>query len=122
MTRSKKFKDYDVPHILAAKELISKDPRKHHSIEALAEKVGINEFKLKKGFVALMKTTPNQFRLNLLLLQAKEMLEDTDNTINEIAIKMGFDSRDGFSRAFKRQYHQSPQQWRNKLNNEVVTS
>ena len=81
----------------------------------LAGKVGINEFKLKVGFRELFRTSPYQYRLHLCLERAKELLQETDDTIDQIAIKVGFETYNGFSVAFKKAYNIPPTTYRNKL-------
>ena len=104
---------YDIPAIELAKELIDKDPINHIHIPLLADKAGINEFKLKIGFRELFQTSPYQYRLALCLKKAKELLEDTDDTIDQIASKVGFATYNGFSTAFKKVFHVAPTEYRN---------
>jgi len=104
---------YDVPAIEFAKSLIDKDPVSHIHIPMLAEKAGINEFKLKIGFRELFQTSPYKYRLHLCLERAKLLLEDTDDTIDQIAGKVGFDTYNGFSTAFKKAYNIAPTEYRN---------
>lgn len=105
---------YDVPAIELAKAIIEKDPCSHIHIPMLADRAGINEFKLKLGFRELFKTSPYQYRLHLCLERAKELLEETDDTIDQIASKVGFDSYNGFSTAFKKAYSIAPTRYRNR--------
>ena len=107
-----KTKLYDIPAIEKAKQIIETDPSEHIFISRLAEKVGLNEFKLKLGFRELFKTSPYQYLIQLRLQQAKSLLEDTDLTINEIADSVGFKSYNGFSTTFKRLYKLSPTHYR----------
>jgi AraC-like DNA-binding protein len=108
----RKIKDYDMPHILAAQKIIDENLKIHFKISDLAQRVGINEFKLKHGFRALFKKGVHQYRLHIRLSKAKALLEETDLTISEIADSVGFESRDGFSNAFKKEFKRSPRQWR----------
>lgn len=104
---------YDVPAIELAKSLIEKDPVNHIHIPILADRAGINEFKLKRGFRELFLTSPYQYRLHLCLQKAKQLLEETDYTIDQIASKVGFDTYNGFSTAFKKAFHVAPTEYRN---------
>jgi AraC family transcriptional activator of pyochelin receptor len=104
---------YDVPAIELAKSIIEKDPVAHIHIPMLADKAGINEFKLKVGFRELFKTSPYKYRLHLCLERAKVLLEETDDTIDQIANKVGFDTYNGFSTAFKKAYSIAPTEYRN---------
>lgn len=105
---------YDVPAIELAKAIIDHNPYDHIHIPMLADKAGINEFKLKVGFRELYQTSPYQYRLHLCLEKAKVLLEETDDTIDQIASKVGFDTYNGFSTAFKRAYSIAPTEYRNR--------
>lgn len=105
---------YDIPALELARQIIEKDPSSHIHIPMLADKAGINEFKLKLGFRELFKTSPYQYRLHLCLERAKLLLEETDDTIDQIASKVGFDSYNGFSTAFKKAYSIAPTVYRNR--------
>jgi AraC family transcriptional activator of pyochelin receptor len=105
---------YDVPAIELAKSIIEKDPVSHIHIPMLADRAGINEFKLKVGFRELFQTSPYQYRLRLCLEKAKLLLEETDDTIDQIASKVGFDTYNGFSTAFKKAYSIAPTEYRNR--------
>jgi AraC-like DNA-binding protein len=105
---------YDVPAIELAKTLIEKDPVNHLNIPILADRAGINEFKLKQGFRELFQTSPYQYRLHLCLKKAKQLLEETDDTIDQIASKVGFETYNGFSTAFKKAFNVAPTEYRNR--------
>ena len=107
-----KTKLYDIPALEFAKSIIEKDPVKHIHISVLADKAGINEFKLKLGFRELFQTSPYQYRLHLCLEKAKGLLEQTDDTIDQISSKVGFETYSGFSTAFKKVYHMAPTEYR----------
>jgi len=109
-----KTKLYDVPALELAKSIIEKDPVKHIHIANLADKAGINEFKLKLGFRELFQTSPYQYRLHLCLEKAKQLLEETDDTIGQISSKVGFDTYNGFSTAFKKHFQIAPTEYRNR--------
>jgi AraC family transcriptional regulator, transcriptional activator of the genes for pyochelin and ferripyochelin receptors len=106
---------YDIPALELAKSIIEKDPVCHIHIPMLADKAGINEFKLKVGFRELFQTSPYQYRLRLCMERAKEFLEETDDTIDQIAAKVGFETYNGFSTAFKKAFHVPPTAYRNRL-------
>ena len=111
-TPIERTKLYDIPAIELARSIIERDPFYHIHIPVLAVKAGINEFKLKKGFRELFQTSPYQYRLRLCLAKAKELLIETDDTIDEIAAQIGFETYNGFSTAFKKAYLLSPTKYR----------
>jgi len=106
------IKSYDVPAIKHAREIIEKNITDHWSLEILAAKVGINNFKLKVGFKQLYNDTPYQFLIKLRLEKASRLLLDTDLSIKEVADRIGFDSYRGFSKAFKNNYGVLPTMYR----------
>ena len=110
--RERLIKDYDVHFILAAQQFIDENPKKQLTITALALEVGINPYKLKRGFKQVFKTTIHQYRLGVRLNLAKQLLEETDLTVEEIARKVGFTNRNGFAFAFKREFSWPPRKWR----------
>jgi len=114
-TLIEKTKLYDVPAIEMARQIIETDPSERLSISTLAAKVGINEFKLKLGFRELFKTSPHKYLVRLRLDKAKELLAETDCTVQEIADKTGFESYCGLSVAFKNAFTISPSQFRRQL-------
>jgi transcriptional regulator GlxA family with amidase domain len=110
------IKSYDFPYILEAQKILAANPARQLTITALALEVGINSFKLRVGFKQLFKRTIHQYRLDLRLDLAKQLLTETDLTISEIAHKTGFESRDGFARCFRRKISESPREWRKGMN------
>jgi AraC family transcriptional activator of pyochelin receptor len=120
------IKSYDIPFIQEAVKILEKDPAKSFTVTALALEVGINSFKLREGFKQLYNNTVYQFRLRLRLQLAMQLLEETDLTIEQIAYKTGFESRDCLTRCFRKKLGRSPTEWRNeqamKLNPEMSTT
>ena len=104
---------YGISAIEFAKSIIEIDPASHIDIPMSADKAGINAFKLTLGFRKLFRTRPYQYQPHLCLKKAKTLLEATDDTINQIASKVGFDSYNGFSTAFKKPYSIAPTAYRN---------
>jgi AraC-like DNA-binding protein len=107
-----KTKSYDVSYIMLAHQILLKDPAQQMTITALALEVGLNPTKLQEGFKDLFRQTIHQYRLDLRLNLAMELLDETDMTIAEIAYKLGFDSREGLTRCFRKKYSQPPRAWR----------
>lgn len=106
------LKSCDIPYIHHAVEILKKDPARSFTISALAMEVGINSFKLREGFKQLYNQTIYQFRLDLRIRIAMDLLESTDLTVKQIAHRTGFDSRDSLGRCFRKKLRCSPRQWR----------
>ena len=101
-----------MPYIHEAVKILEKDPSRYFTVSALALEVGINSFKLREGFKQLYNNTVYQFRLRLRLQLAMQLLEETDLTVEQIAYKTGFESRDSLTRCFKKKLSRSPSEWR----------
>jgi AraC family transcriptional activator of pyochelin receptor len=117
-----KIKSYDLPAIERARQIIEKNPTDHWIIPILADKAGINECKLKRGFKELYLTSPYKYLVKLRLEKAKLILEETDHTIQEIADRVGFESYKGFSLAFKNAFGILPSQYRKQTESFYINS
>ena len=104
---------YDVERLQEAKWIVENNMENPYSIPRLAAKVGINEFKLKKGFKQLFKTTVFGHIFNIRMEQAKQLLLDGNQSITEIADTVGYKNAHHFSTAFKRKYGMLPGKMKN---------
>jgi len=101
-----------VNSILQAKSLITNDERYHYSIQQLAAQVGLNEFKLKKGFKQVFGTGLHGFLMKVRMDKAQELLECTSKPVKEIGELIGYKSISSFIKVFKKRYNYSPFAWR----------
>ncbi|HMH23017.1 MAG TPA: AraC family transcriptional regulator [Puia sp.] len=79
-----------------------------NSLSALAKVSGLNEFKLKKGFRELFKTSVMDFLISYRLEMARDLLLNTGKNISEVAYETGYASPAYFGKAFKKKYGVSP--------------
>jgi len=77
-----------------------------------AEKVHLSRFHFQRMFHRLMGEAPGELRRRLRLECAAHTLCTTQQTVTEIAFDMGYDSLEGFSRAFYRAFGLSPSHYR----------
>jgi transcriptional regulator GlxA family with amidase domain len=73
-----------------------------------AEKVHLSRFHFQRMFRRLIGETPGELRPRLRLEWAAHTLSTTQQAVTEIAFDAGYDSLEGFSRAFRRAYGLSP--------------
>ncbi|HHW93481.1 MAG TPA: response regulator [Clostridiaceae bacterium] len=73
---------------------------------------------LCRRFKELTNSSPMEYLTRLRLEKAKNLLQDPSYSVEVIAQKAGYNSRRSFSRAFNREYGLSPQDFRNKNNQE----
>jgi AraC-like DNA-binding protein len=105
-------KDRDM--LIWAKDIIEREYLNPPSLHELALMVGTNECKLKNGFKTLFGTTVFGHLFDHRMKLACQYFSDTDKTIQEIAELTGYEHQSHFSTAFKRKFHVSPQEYRNR--------
>lgn len=65
-------------------------------------------------FFQITGATPMEYRNNIRIEHARELLLDSDLSVEEIGFSLGFSSASYFSSAFKKKYGISPKQYRQK--------
>ena len=78
------------------------------NLTELSKLVNLNEFKLKYGFKKLFNITPYNFLLEHKLFHAKNLLENGDMNVSEIAAIVGYKQLHGFSNAFVKRFGVRP--------------
>ncbi|MDO5046535.1 helix-turn-helix domain-containing protein [Campylobacter sp.] len=91
--------EFDLCALEKAKILLSQAD-KIPSISELARAVHLNSFKLKIGFKQLFKQTPCEFARAQKMLRAKELLQNSDMNIFEVAKALGFKHQSHFTKMF----------------------
>lgn len=109
----------DKRKLLEAKELLTMRIDNPPTIVELSKLIGINEYKLKKGFKELFGTTVFGYIHRIRMSLAKRLLLGTDKTAKEIAYETGYSSPQHFSNAFKKQFGVSPNSVRNNPNSAI---
>ena len=97
----------DIKKVMDAKELLDSS-RKYLKIREVSRKVGLNTFKLKKLFKSELNQTIFEYQVTRHLTKAYTLLLETDSTVEEIALKCGYESTGSFSNAFKRKFGVRP--------------
>jgi AraC family transcriptional regulator len=81
-------------------------------LDALAQRVHLSRFHLHRLLTAALGEPPGAFRRRLLLERAAHRLTTTGETVVDVAIAAGYDSPDGFTRAFSRAFGVPPSDYR----------
>ena len=81
-------------------------------LDALAQRVHLSRFHLHRLLTAALGEPPGAFRRRLLLERAAHRLTATREPVVDVAIAAGYDSPDGFSRAFSRAFGIPPSDYR----------
>lgn len=106
-------KTADREKLIAVKDLINDQLHHPPTLSEVARSVGLNEYKLKKGFKEMFNTTVFGYLAHQRLNLAKRYIIDTDKTIAEIAYNLDYASPQHFNTAFKKKFGKTPLYIRN---------
>lgn len=88
------------------------------SVENLAESLNVSRVQLYRKVKAIFNENVSDYINNFRLEQSRNMLQDSELTISEIAYKNGFSSPNYFSTVFKNKYGISPNTFRKSVGEE----
>ena len=77
-------------------------------VEQLASELNMIVTQLFRKVKAIMDTTPYNVLVQIRMSRAVALMRETDKTISEIALEVGYQELSNFSRAFKKFYEESP--------------
>lgn len=109
----------DKNKLFQARELLLENLDGPPTIRALSKMIGMNEYKLKKGFKELFDTTIFGFIHKVRMDKARRLLLNTGKSAKEIAYETGYSSPQHFSRAFKKEFKTTPNRMRNAPNSAI---
>lgn len=104
----KGFSQNDLTAIYQADHLIINNLNKHFTITEIAEKVGLNEFKLKTGFKKIIGLALFERLHKARMEKARELLLQTDIPIKVIYEMVGYDHLTSFITSFRKHYGITP--------------
>jgi len=81
------------------------------TLNNLCAAVGYSKYHAIRMFNEVTGKTPGEYIRALRLTRAAEMLRDSGGKIIDAALASGFDSHDGFTRAFNRQFNITPERY-----------
>lgn len=100
----------DVERIYYARDILIQRLTHPPSLLELSRLVGLNDYKLKKGFQQVLETTVFGYLSQQRMKKARRLLAD-QQSISAVAIAVGYTSPTAFSTAFKRQFGVSPKRY-----------
>lgn len=98
----------DRERLVAARDLVNARLSDPPTLSAIAKQIGINEYKLKRGFKEMFGMTVFGYLTEQRLELAKRYLLDTEKTAAEIAFELGYATPQHFHTAFKQKYGVTP--------------
>ncbi|WP_342476361.1 AraC family transcriptional regulator [Paenibacillus sp. FSL H7-0350] len=84
------------------------------SLEEVSKVACLSKNHLIRNFRHFFKRTPHQFILEKRILEAQRLLCQTENSVTEISLSVGFDNVSSFNKVFKQRTGLSPQMFRKK--------
>lgn len=99
----------DKEKILAARDLVNTRLDSPPSLSEIARTIGLNEYKLKRGFKETFHTTVFGYLTVQRLHLARRYLLDTQKTAAEIAFELGYSTPQHFNNAFKKHFGRTPE-------------
>lgn len=82
------------------------------SIVSVAEQLAMSSRRLEKLFQQHLQCSPGAYYLRLRLQRARKYVTDTLLSMQEIAVRTGFNSLSAFSRSYKKHYQSAPSDYR----------
>lgn len=98
----------DKEKILAVRDLINQRLDDPPNLSEIARTVGLNEYKLKRGFKEMFRTTVFGYLTEQRLLLARQTLLDTTKTAAEVSYELGYATPQHFNNAFKKRFGDTP--------------
>jgi len=98
----------DKEKILAVRDLINEKLDCPPNLSTISRTVGLNEYKLKRGFKEIFNTTVFGYLTEQRLLLARQYLLDTQSTAAEIGYQLGYSTPQHFNNAFKKRFGTTP--------------
>lgn len=92
------------------------------SLERMASDLGVSKYVLSRIFSKTIRSSFTKYVNKVRLNHATIYLENTSNSITEIAYECGFESQRTFNRVFKELYKMTPKEYRNKMRLQNITN
>ena len=98
----------DKEKIIAARDLVNARIQEPPSLSEIAKAIGMNEYKLKRGFKETFHTTVFGYLTAQRLQLARRYLLDSQKTAAEVAFELGYATPQHFNNAFKKHFGHTP--------------
>lgn len=96
----------------SALELMSNNIDEPLSIDEIARCVNLSKRHLERQFCSFMKATPTRYYLELRLTRARQLLQQSNRPIADVAVATGFVSLSHFQRRFREFFEVAPGRFR----------
>jgi AraC-like DNA-binding protein len=100
------------PAVGRALGALHRDPAAPWKVASLAEQSGLSRTVFAERFTRLLGETPLAYVARCRMQLGARLLESTDATVLQVALKSGYESEAAFNRAFKREFKLPPARYR----------
>lgn len=100
------------PLMKKAKELIERNALRDVQIQDVAALLNLHPVQLTRRFQHIFGVSPSRYLISIRMEKAKTMLTETDDTIEQIAGRCGYENGFYFSRMFTKYTKMNPSQFR----------
>jgi AraC-like DNA-binding protein len=100
------------PVLAPALSLLHSSPDRTWTVADLASGAAVSRSSLSERFRQVLGRSPIRYLTEWRMHLAEDLLATTDAGVSTVARRVGYDSEEAFSRAFKRQHGLSPSHWR----------
>lgn len=105
------LKSSTIDKIYQARDILTAHLENPPLLTELAQQIGVSDRTLRRGFRHLFGTTVIGYLTQQRMIQAKELLQQSNHTVAEVANKVGYAHLGHFAAAFRRQFGVSPKEW-----------
>jgi AraC-like DNA-binding protein len=102
-------------HLLRARDLVDAHYADPLDVAALAERAHTSPAHFSRRFKSTFGETPHQYLLTRRIERAKHLLRESDRSVTEISLDVGFQSLGSFSSKFKDIVGGTPTEYRRKV-------
>lgn len=99
-------------YVNQAVEIIMENCDKKIKVNDIAKQIGINRSYLTNLFKKEMGISPQNFIIEYRLERAAQLLKETNRSMVDVALEVGYNDSLAFSKAFKQKYGMSPSKYR----------
>ena len=99
--------------------VLHSNPEKRWTLAELSKMAGMSRTSFCNQFKSLVGVTPLQYLTHWRILIAKQLLKETDKTVAEVALGVGYSSEAAFNRLFKSWVDQTPSKFRRQSGNAI---
>lgn len=111
-SKSLKLSKWDTEQLHALKKWLTENSDEPGTMTEIVHRFGLNTFKVKRGFRQLFGVSAFGYVLRIRMKRAHILLRQSNESVNNIGLILGYKNLFSFVRAFKKYYGYSPAEYR----------